>query len=49
MYLLKSWLPASGRKERHAPEFERYTGISEAGIPIGPVEVWIPLEQITES
>lgn len=48
-YLLGSWLPASGRKERHAPEFERYTSISEAGTPIGPVEVWIPLEPIAES
>src|ERR1700753_423119 len=25
MYLLGSWLPTSGRKEKHAPEFERYT------------------------
>jgi AraC family transcriptional regulator len=49
MYLLGSWLPASGRKEKHAPEFERYTNISEAGTPIGPVEVWIPLEPITKS
>ena len=49
MYLLESWLPASGRKEKQTPEFERYTGISEAGTPIGPVEVWIPLEQRTES
>jgi AraC family transcriptional regulator len=49
MYLLGSWLPSSGRKEKHAPEFERYASISEAGTPIGPVEVWIPLETITES
>lgn len=49
IWLLGSWLPASGRRERHAPEFEQYTGISEAGIPIGPVEIRIPLEPITES
>ena len=49
IYMLGSWLPASGRKEKHAPEFERYTSISEAGIPIGPVEVWIPLEPIIGS
>lgn len=49
IYMLRSWLPASGRKEKHAPEFERYTSISEAGTPIGQVEVWIPLEPMTES
>ena len=43
-WLLGSWLPKSGRQEKHAPEFERYTGISEAGAPVGPVEIWIPLE-----
>lgn len=43
-WLLGSWLPVSGRKERSAPEFERFTRISEAGIPVGPVEIWIPLE-----
>jgi AraC family transcriptional regulator len=47
--LLGSWLPASGRKEKHAPEFERYTGISEFGVPIGPIELWIPLEPIAGS
>jgi AraC family transcriptional regulator len=45
-WLLKNWLPASGRREKHAPEFERFTGISEAGSPIGPVEIWIPLEPL---
>jgi AraC family transcriptional regulator len=45
-WLLNHWLPASGRREKHAPEFERYTGISEAGTPIGPVEIWIPLEPL---
>jgi predicted transcriptional regulator YdeE len=44
IWSLGTWLPASGRRERSAPEFERFTGISEAGLPIGPVEVWIPLE-----
>ena len=46
IWLLGSWLPASGRREEHAPEFERFTGISEAGAPIGPVEIWIPLEPL---
>ena len=49
IYLLHSWLPASGRKERRAPEFERYTSMSEAGVPVGPVEVWIPLEPVEEN
>jgi predicted transcriptional regulator YdeE len=43
-WLLQTWLAASGRLEKNAPEFERYTDISEAGTPIGPVEIWIPLE-----
>jgi len=43
-WLLGEWLAGSGRREKNAPEFERYTGISEAGTPIGPVEIWIPLE-----
>jgi AraC family transcriptional regulator len=43
IWLLSDWLPTSGRREKNAPEFERYTGISEAGTPIGPVEIWIPL------
>lgn len=46
VWLLGTWLPASGRQERRAPEFERYSGISEAGLPVGPVEVWIPLEPV---
>jgi AraC family transcriptional regulator len=45
-WLLRHWLPNSGRREKKAPEFERYTSISEAGTPIGPVEVWIPLEPL---
>lgn len=45
-WLLGSWLPASGRQERNAPEFEKFTGISDAGFPIGPVELWIPLETL---
>ena len=43
-WMLDEWLPASGRREKHAPEFERYTDVSEAGTPMGPVEIWIPLE-----
>lgn len=45
-WLLGSWLPTSGRREKHAPEFERFTSISEDGIPIGSVELWIPLEPL---
>jgi len=44
VWLLNDWLRSSGRRERNAPEFERYTGISEEGTPIGAVEIWIPLE-----
>ena len=47
IWLLGHWLPTSGRREKSAPEFERYAGISEAGTPIGPVEVWIPLEPLS--
>jgi len=46
IWLLSHWLLASGRREKNAPEFERYTSISEAGTPIGPVEIWIPLEPL---
>jgi predicted transcriptional regulator YdeE len=45
-WLLESWLPTSGRREKNAQEFERFTGISEIGCPIGPVEIWIPLEPL---
>jgi AraC family transcriptional regulator len=44
VWLLRNWLPASGRREKNAPEFERFTEISEEGLPVGPVEIWIPLE-----
>ena len=47
-WLLSSWLPNSGRRERDAPEFESFTAISDAGTPIGPVELWIPLEPSVE-
>lgn len=47
-WLLGSWLPNSGRRERKTPEFERYTGISEDGTPVGPVEIWIPLEPLAK-
>jgi AraC family transcriptional regulator len=46
IWLLRDWLPTSGRREKNAPEFERFTSISEAGTPIGPVEIWIPLEPV---
>jgi AraC family transcriptional regulator len=46
VWLLRHWLPASGRQEKNAPEFERFTNISETGTPIGPVEIWIPLEPL---
>jgi AraC family transcriptional regulator len=45
-WLLSHWLLTSGRREKNAPEFERYTNISEAGTPTGPVEIWIPLEPL---
>jgi AraC family transcriptional regulator len=43
-WLLDHWLANSGRREKNAPEFERFANISQAGTPIGPVEIWIPLE-----
>jgi AraC family transcriptional regulator len=43
-WLLRQWLATSGRQEKNAPEFERFASISETGTPIGPVEIWIPLE-----
>jgi AraC family transcriptional regulator len=49
IWLLSHWLPASGRREKSAPEFERYTSVSEAGTPIGPVEIWIPLDPLAGS
>ena len=45
-WLLGAWLANSGRREKNAPEFERFTSISAAGAPIGPVEIWIPLEPL---
>lgn len=47
-WLLGSWLPNSGRREKNAPEFERFAAISETGTPIGPVEIWIPLEPLAK-
>jgi len=47
VWLLRSWLPQSGRHEKNAPEFERFTDVSEDGLPVGPVEIWIPLESRT--
>ena len=45
-WLLKIWLPGSGRVEKNAPEFERFAGIAKNGAPIGRVEIWIPLEPL---
>jgi AraC family transcriptional regulator len=45
-WLLRNWLPSSGRREKKAPEFETYAVISETGLPVGPVEIWIPLEPV---
>lgn len=45
VWLLSEWLRGSGRREKNAPEFERFSGgISEGGTPVGMVEIWIPLE-----
>ncbi len=49
VWLLSVWLPTSGRREKNTPEFERFTSISEAGTPTGPVEIWIPLEPLADS
>ncbi len=48
-WLLGKWLPNSGRRERNAPEFERFTSISEVGSPNGPIEIWIPLEPLANA
>ena len=48
-WLLGTWLPLSGRCEKNAAEFERFSGIAEDGTPIGPVEIWIPLEPVVQS
>jgi AraC family transcriptional regulator len=49
VWLLGTWLPASGRREKNAPEFERFSEISETGSPIGAVEIWIPLQPLATS
>jgi AraC family transcriptional regulator len=36
-WLLGHWLATSGRREKSAPEFERYTAISESGTPLEPL------------
>ena len=48
-WLLGSWLPTSGRREKKAPEFEKYAAISDTGFPVGPVEIWIPLEPLAKN
>ena len=44
IWALTTWLPSSGRKEKHAPEFERYAGVYNPERVSGTVEIWIPLE-----
>jgi AraC family transcriptional regulator len=44
IWALTRWLPSSGRKEKKAPEFERYS----SGITSGPIEIWIPMEPIQD-
>lgn len=46
IWLLGSWLPVSGRREKSAPEFERLSSVSEDGTLAGPAEIWIPLEPL---
>lgn len=46
-WLLEEWLPSSGRREKQAPEFEKFSWISDVGTPIGPIEIWIPLAPLS--
>ncbi|HLI77348.1 MAG TPA: GyrI-like domain-containing protein [Acidobacteriaceae bacterium] len=46
VWMLTRWLPASGLRERKAPEFEKFKGVADDGLPLGPVEIWIPLEPL---
>lgn len=48
-WMLTTWLPGSGYREKNAPEFERYSAISPDGFPLGPVEIWIPLMAVQNS
>ena len=43
-WILSEWLPASGRKERNAPEFERYVAPYNPQRASGTIEIGIPLE-----
>jgi AraC family transcriptional regulator len=49
IWALRDWLPGSGRRERNAPEFERYVAPYNPGRASGPIEVCIPLEPLSIS
>jgi AraC family transcriptional regulator len=44
--IFQTWLPTSGYKPRHTPDFERY---DERFNPVtrGPLEIWFPIESPT--
>ena len=44
--VFQTWLPTSGYKPRHTPDFERY---DERFDPVtrGPLEIWFPIESPT--
>lgn len=44
LWIFREWLPNSGRRERNAPEFERYTAPYNPVRASGPIEIGIPLE-----
>lgn len=46
IWALTQWLPHSGRRERNAPQFERYVAPYNPQRASGPVEIGIPLEPI---
>jgi hypothetical protein len=39
--------PAKDYAAKYHLDAKRFTSISEAGTPIGPVEIWIPLEPLS--
>jgi hypothetical protein len=49
IWLPGSGLSTSGGRENNVPDFKRFTRIAEAGTPIGPVEIWIPLEPLANN
>ncbi|MGE7956393.1 GyrI-like domain-containing protein [Pseudomonas sp. NPDC089530] len=44
-YLLKTWLPQSGREAAEAPAFERYSADFNPCTGQGVLEVWLPLKE----